>query len=89
MLPEITNFANERGRATRIKNRAEIKISEELQKGSEILRKEASSNLQKYGGNYMPDFYGGKARMNFTLNNASNNQVLFHKRAKNSIKHNF
>ena len=46
----------------------EIKIYEELQKGSEMLRKEATMNLQKFGGSFMPDFYGGKARMNFTKN---------------------
>ena len=38
-----------------------------MQKGSEILRKEATNNLQKLGGDFVPDFYGGKARMGFTL----------------------
>ena len=53
MLPEI------------LKEKKEIKVYEELQKGSEKLRQEATLNLQKFGGNYMPDFYGGKARMLF------------------------
>ena len=56
MLPEI------------LKEKKEIKVYEELQKGSEKLRQEATLNLQRYGGNFIPDFYGGKARMRFGWN---------------------
>lgn len=58
--------------------RQEIRIAEELQKGSEMLRKEAAQNLQKFGGHFMPDFYGGKARMDFSSRNASANDVGFY-----------
>ncbi|CAI2387608.1 unnamed protein product [Moneuplotes crassus] len=34
-----------------------------------MLRKEAANNLQKFGGNFMFDFYGGKARMDFSTRN--------------------
>lgn len=49
--------------------RTEVNYMEELQKGSEMLRKEAGDNLQKFGGNFMFDFYGGKARMDFSTRN--------------------
>ena len=64
ILPEIPKSPEEKTRPI-IPQKKELKIHEELQKGSEMLRKEATSNLQKYGGNFMPDFYGGKARINF------------------------
>ena len=44
------------------KKRTELNIKDELQKGSEMLRQEASQNLQNYGGSFMPDFYGGRNR---------------------------
>jgi hypothetical protein len=58
-----------------ISPKKELSIAEELQKGSEMLRKEATMNLQKFGGSFMPDFYGGKARMDFSSRNGYENQV--------------
>lgn len=55
--------------------KAEINFKEELKKGSQMLRQEASFNLQNYGGSFMPDFYGGKARMDFSSRNGNQDHV--------------
>ena len=65
-LPAITKSPKEKVRPIITLKKTEIKIKEELQKGSEKLRQEASQNLQTYGGSFNPDFYGGKARMEFS-----------------------
>ena len=57
--------------------KGEVKFYEEMQKGSEMLRKEATNNLQKFGGSFIPDFYGGKARMEFTLGSRNDFQVIW------------
>lgn len=57
--------------------RKDLSIAEELQKGSQMLRMEATQNLQKFGGSFMPDFYGGKARMDFSSRNANEDKVRF------------
>lgn len=64
VLPELPKSPQERIKPI-VAHKKELKVHEELQKGSEMLRKEASINLQKYGGNFMPDFYGAKSRVNF------------------------
>ena len=74
ILPEIPKSPEEKTRPI-IPQKKELKIHEELQKGSEMLRKEATSNLQKYGGNFMPDFYGGKSRVNFISKPENETQV--------------
>lgn len=74
ILPEIPKSPEDKTRPI-IPQKKEIKVLEELQKGSETLRKEATMNLQKFGGSFMPDFYGGKARMNFTSKIGHEHQV--------------
>ena len=56
-------------------HRVEINYQEELKKGSKNLREEVSQNLQKIGGNYKFDFYGGNERMDFSSRNDMSNHV--------------
>lgn len=78
-LPALPKSPEERVRPIITLNKTEIKIKEELQKGSEKLRQEASQNLQTFGGSFNPDFYGGKARMEFsTLQNKIDETVNLH-----------
>ena len=74
ILPELPKSPEEKTRPI-IQPKKELKIHEELQKGSEMLRKEAALNLQKYGGNFMPDFYGAKNRVNFVSKPGNENHV--------------
>lgn len=68
-MPLISKSPEEKVRPILSPKRAEFNLKEELQKGSEKLRQEASQNLQQFGGTFMPDFYGGKARLEFLSNN--------------------
>jgi hypothetical protein len=74
-LPQLPKSPEERVRPIISPMRKELSIVEELQKGSENLRNEASANLQKFGGSFMPDFYGGKARMDFSSRMGAENKV--------------
>lgn len=68
-LPQIPMSPQEKVRPIISPKRAELSIADALKSGSAMLREEASFNLQKFGGNFMPDFYGGKARMDFGYKN--------------------
>lgn len=58
-----------------VQNNIEVNYKEELQKGSEKLRKEAAQNLQKFGGNFMFDFYRGNAKIDYSSRNGGTDQV--------------
>jgi hypothetical protein len=55
--------------------RSELDFKQELIKGSQMLRQEASFNLQNYGGSFMPDSYVGNARMDFLSQTSTHDHV--------------